>query len=136
MSTMDMAHWESRRNNEFVESVTYVAYEHIRHNTLFNIIYIMRTVLCGAGGLWWSDFEPGTGFDHLAATRTWISVKRKSNRLATPDDNSVTVGLSEHVMRIYTLKPQLPIIEVMDEIQVVLHAHQQIRLNGKGHFHT
>lgn len=50
MSTMDMAHWESRRNNEFVESVTYVAYEHIRHNTLFNIIYIMRTVLCGAGG--------------------------------------------------------------------------------------
>lgn len=59
MSTMDMAHWESRRNNEFVESVTYVAYEHIRHNTLFNIIYIMRTVLCGAGGLWWSDFEPG-----------------------------------------------------------------------------
>lgn len=35
MSTMDMAHWESRRNNEFVESVTYVAYEHIRHNTLF-----------------------------------------------------------------------------------------------------
>ncbi|MBA1254796.1 hypothetical protein G7021_19260 [Pseudomonas carnis] len=26
MSTMDMAHWESRRNNEFVESVTYVAY--------------------------------------------------------------------------------------------------------------
>ncbi len=50
MSTMDMAHWESRRNNEFVESVTYVAYEHIRHNTLFNIIYIMRTVIYGLGG--------------------------------------------------------------------------------------
>lgn len=64
MSTMDMAHWESRRNNEFVESVTYVAYEHIRHNTLFNIIYIMRTVVCGVGGLWWSDLKPGSTLDH------------------------------------------------------------------------
>lgn len=58
MSTMDMAHWESRRNNEFVESVTYVAYEHIRHNTLFNIIYIMRTFLWRLGGRWWSDLKP------------------------------------------------------------------------------
>ena len=49
---MDMARCESRRKNEFVESVTYVAHEPIRHNTSFNIIYIMRTVLYGAGGLW------------------------------------------------------------------------------------
>ena len=57
MSTMDMAHWESRRNNEFVESVTYVAYEHIRHNTLFNIIYIMRNYAYPYQGQWRSDFK-------------------------------------------------------------------------------
>ncbi|RXE50282.1 hypothetical protein B4O85_23490 [Pseudomonas azotoformans] len=33
---MDMARCESRRKNEFVESVTYVAHEPIRHNTSFN----------------------------------------------------------------------------------------------------
>ena len=39
------------RHNPEVESVIR------RHDPLFNIIYIMRTVMYGAGGLWWSDLK-------------------------------------------------------------------------------
>jgi hypothetical protein len=33
----------------------------------FNIIYIMRIVIYGAGALWWADLKPGSGLDHSAA---------------------------------------------------------------------